>query len=349
MVDQERKSLPTTDDGTPIITQSLLNAWAQNPLNVYYQYVLGLSPKEPAQHIVRGLWIHDCLEQYYLTGSWQKRHGEWASRNRMPQGGEFSREIYRTLRGYEYYYQDDDIEVLSTELPLEAKLPCGYIFRGKLDAVVKTSDGRTLIVDHKTTKRVKSVENQLLHIQAPMYMWLCEKNGVPVDGFMWNYLVSPGPQPPKIVGHGSRLAARQPQTDYPTIVETLSRARDAYGSDWVPQQRHREEVDRMAMYHREVRLHGAHAAASQLYRRLEVPCSDLWVENALRRVDSMAATMWGQDWSDEGRIPMSPDAYWSPSAYYRDLASAYVLTGDSSMVAAQSYTQGDPMERYKSK
>jgi len=96
-------------------TAVLLNAWSQNPLNVYYQYVLGLSPKEPAQHIVRGLWIHDCLEQYYLTGDWQKRHGEWASRTVMPQGGEFSREIYRTLRGYEYYYQDDDIEVLSTD------------------------------------------------------------------------------------------------------------------------------------------------------------------------------------------------------------------------------------------
>ena len=50
-------SLPTDETGTPVISQSLVNAWCQNPINVYYRYILGLSPKDVPEHIIRGLWM----------------------------------------------------------------------------------------------------------------------------------------------------------------------------------------------------------------------------------------------------------------------------------------------------
>lgn len=327
-----------------MITQSLVNSWMDCPANVYYRYIRGLSPKNPPEHIIRGIWIHECIEEYYKTGEWRAKHNERARRSHLQR---LAQEIERTLIGYEFYYEADDMEVLATELPLEADLPCGYKFYGKLDAIARFPDGRRFVVDHKTTKRIKPMEQQIVQIQAPMYMWLCAQNGLEIDGFLWNYLVTPGPQPPKFIGHGARLAARQPQTDYPTALETVTRARELYGSKFAPNLRHESEVQAMLDYHREVRIGGKHAEASQLYRRRSVPKSDRWVETVVRRVDAAAQAMWAQDWSEEGQIPVAPNAYWSPSADYLDLVTAYMMTGSSDLVAMRQYTRSDPMERYK--
>lgn len=103
----------------------------------------------------------------------------------------------------------------------------------------------------------------------------------------------------------------------------------------------------MLDYHREVCIGGKHAEASQLYKRRSVPRSDQWIDTIVRRVDKTAQAIWAQDWSDEGQIPVSPNAYWSPSADYLDLVTAYMMTGSSDLVAAQRYTKLNPMERYK--
>ena len=344
MIIRKPGTLPTNEENIPVITQSLVNAWMDCPVNVYYRYIRGLSPKNPPGHIIRGVWIHECLEAYYKTGDWRTKHMEWASR--YPGQG-LAKEVARTLTGYTFFYEADEMEVLATELPLEADLPCGYKFYGKLDAIARMPDGRRFIVDHKTTKRVKPMEQQIVQIQAPMYMWLCEQNGLEIDGFLWNYLVTPGPQPPKFIGNGTRLAARQPQTDYPTALAEVTLARKVYGDGFVPNKRHADEVDAMLKYHREVRIGGQHAAASQLYKRRSVPKADLWVRTVLGRVDRTAQAIWNQDWSDEGRIPVAPNAYWSPTSDYLDLITAYMMTGSSDLVAAQRYTESDPMERYR--
>ena len=337
-------SLPQDEDGTPVISQSLINAWCQNPINVYYRYIKGLSPKDVPEHIVRGLWIHECLEEMYKGGIWQEIHNRWVRKHRK---SDLSDEVFRTVRGYQYYYGEEDWEVLATELPLEAKLPNGFKFVGKLDAIVKTSDGKRLIVDHKTTKRIKPLEKQLVQIQAPMYMWLCAENGLDVDGFMWDYLLTPGPRPPKLLAGGSRLAVKQPNTDYPTAKEEITRAEYVLGDDFVPNPRHRAEVDRMLEFHKEVRKGGKHPGASNLYHRRFVPVSEQWVSATVRRVNKTASDIWSYDWSDEGTIQMSPDAYFATGGDYIDLVISYLMTGSSEMVAAQSYTKSDPMERYK--
>ena len=344
MINREPGTLPVNKDGIPVITQSLVNSWMDCPVNVYYRYIRGLSPKTPPEHIVRGIWIHECLEEYYKNGNWRPCHESWAHRSPSQK---LAQEVERTLTGYAFYYHEDNMKALATELPLEADLPCGYKFYGKLDAIARFPDGRRFIVDHKTTKRIKAFEQQIIQIQAPIYMWLCEQNGLEVDGFMWNYLVTPGPQPPKFIGNGARLAARQPQTDYPTALEAVTRAQELYGSNFVPNPRHDAEVRAMLEYHREVRIGGEHAEASQLYKRRSVPRSDQWVEAIVRRVDKTAQAMWEQDWSDEGAVPVSPNAYWSASSDYLDLVTAYMMTGSSDMVAANRYTMSDPMERYK--
>lgn len=344
MINRELGKLPVNEDGVPVITQSLVNSWMDCPANVYYRYISGLTPKNPPEHIIRGVWVHECLEEYYKTGRWREKYEELV--RRYP-GQRLAQEIDRTLTGYAFYYGADEMEVLATELPLEAELPCGYKFYGKLDAIARLPDGQRVIVDHKTTKRIKPMEQQIVQIQAPMYMWLCEQNGLEVDGFMWNYLVTPGPQPPKFIGNGSRLAARQPQTDYPTALETVIRARETYGGAFTPSARHADEVRAMLDYHREVCIGGKHAEASQLYKRRSVPRSDQWINTIVRRVDKTAQAIWAQDWSDEGQIPVSPNAYWSPSADYLDLVTAYMMTGSSDLVAAQRYIRSNPMERYE--
>ena len=174
MIIREPGALPVNEDGTPVITQSLVNSWMDCPVNVYYRYIRGLTPKNPQEHIIRGVWIHECLEEYYKTGSWRDKHERWA---RKYPSQRLAQEIDRTLTGYAFFYGADEMEVLATELPLEADLPCGYKFYGKLDAIARMPDGRRLIVDHKTTKRIKPMEQQIVQIQAPMYMWLCEQNG----------------------------------------------------------------------------------------------------------------------------------------------------------------------------
>lgn len=337
-------TLPKREDGTPVISQSLINAWCQSPINVYYRYIRGLSPKEMPEHIIRGLWIHECLEALYKDETWQAIHNKWLKRGVSQ---EVSQEIYRTIRGYEYYYGEEDWEVLATELPLEAELPNGFTFVGKLDALVKTKDGQRIIVDHKTTKRIKPLEKQLVQIQAPMYMWLCQQNGLEVDGFMWDYLLTPGPKPPKFLAGGARLAARQPNTDYPTVKEEVAIAEYVFGDGFVPHPRHKAEVERMLEFHKEVRVGGKHPDATNLYHRRFVPVSGQWVDATVRRVTKTSQDMWDYDWSDEGTIQMSPDAYFATGGDYIDLITAYLMTGSSEMVALQRYTKSDPMERYK--
>ena len=103
----------------------------------------------------------------------------------------------------------------------------------------------------------------------------------------------------------------------------------------------------MLNYHREVCIGGKHAEASQLYKRRSVPKENTWVSTVVARVNEASQAMWSQDWSDEGQIPVAPNAYWSPTADYLDLVTAYMMTGSSDLVAMQRYTKSDPMERYK--
>src|SRR3546814_15269453 len=66
--------------------------------------------------------------------------------------------------------------------------------------------------------------SDLLDLQSPLYVWACHQAGIPVHGFIWNYVLAKAPSVPKMAYVGKKnqaLSKAACSTDYLTFVRTV--------------------------------------------------------------------------------------------------------------------------------
>lgn len=347
--------LQTTEDGTPVVTQSMVKTFRMCRREAYYKYVLRLAPKVSSVPLTRGKWIHALLEAYYKGEDWETVHKKWCFDfsklfdEEKEKLGDLPREIERIFRSYLWHYGDPrykghDWNVLEVERTIEATLPNGMLFRGRVDMIVENDYG-IWVVDHKTVRRIPDWSQRLLDEQSPLYIWACRENGIPVDGFIWNYLSTAGMATPRVVKKGDRFYSNLGDVDYPTMVDAFKQAKADFPGVFPS----KEEKERLQLEFRRLknqRWSPDLPQTSPFFRRDTMEKSDDLIARVLKGVVRTADEMHNYDWSDEDSIPRNIDACKGFMCSFRSLTEGDLLMGDSRMARRREYTEHNPLSYY---
>lgn len=87
------------------------------------------------------------------------------------------------------YDLDPRNQVLASEEQQTFRHSCGILLRGYPDRVEKTSEGKYIIADYKTGRRVKHLANDIdTCLQVVIYAYLLEQHGIPISHCEYRYL-----------------------------------------------------------------------------------------------------------------------------------------------------------------
>lgn len=209
-----------------VITNSLVKNFKGCQQATKYQYVDLLAPKVfRSKPLKRGIWFHELLEARYskhlsVPEVHQANCAQFAELldEEKEALGDLPNEMAALYRSYMWYYRSDTSwKVHEVELKLEAELPNGQQGQGKADALIEDEHGDLWFVDHKTHERLPGWDYRLLDPQAPLYIWMGRQAGIPVRGFIWNYVVPKAPMPLRFKLNGGLSKVLPAVTDYPTV------------------------------------------------------------------------------------------------------------------------------------
>lgn len=230
---------PMTDDGIPVITQSMVSTFTDCPREVYYGTVLGLRPRLTAKPLTRGTWVHALLEERANGNDWIDKHNEiyeeHAADQFMEEVDELEREVYNIMISYDWLYRNDDWEVIAAELTVERPIFHGKaLYRGRIDLIIMDKHGDVWLVDHKTHRAFPDWEYRELSFQHYSYLWACKTapeyralrhNGKPVPqpkGFIYDYCKTGTIGTPKLRQDGKLSRTLKPaSTTLPVFTEWL--------------------------------------------------------------------------------------------------------------------------------
>lgn len=182
---------------------SALDMYFQCPRRFYLQYAAGIWPEEPDDPFVvidpadEGTLVHGLMEE--LPGTADKEtfltrcgeafdqmllarppvHKDAAARKRA----EFLKMMKNVAEG------DPHRTVLSAEKEYRHIHPSGVRLHGYPDRIEQLPDGKALIVDFKTKRKVEHVKNDIdTCLQAVVYAWLGSQEGLKISDCEYRYL-----------------------------------------------------------------------------------------------------------------------------------------------------------------
>lgn len=347
-------ALYTNEDGVPVSTQSMMKTFLNCPREAYYKYYLRLQPKVSSVPLERGKWMHSLLEAHYKGEDWKAEHKKLESRfNRLFDEekealGDLPTECYQLMLSYLWHYGDPRYsdyhwKVHEVELKLEAEMPNGHLYRGVFDLLVEDEFGLWL-VDHKNQKRFPNWEYRMLDMQSPLYIWLLRENGIPVNGFVWNYLKTSGFPKMNVLQSGKSFYSKSwdAENDYVHMARSIKQAQQKFPdflSDEADRQRAREKLD----YLKGLRWEPDKPQAHPYFRREVIEKSDDMIDRALASAVRTSERMHSYDFSDPDAIERNVNQCKGFMCSYRSLTMADLVTGDSTMLQKQGYKKGDPL------
>lgn len=226
------------ETGQVISTHSMIKTFRRCPKQVEYKYLRRLKRKVVATPLKRGTWMHTLLEAYYkakLAGEDEAdaREAAWEMHRHLSlmfsklfdeekeEHGDLPDLCGRLFRSYLWHYKEDEWEVHDVEFTLETEFPDGALYRCRIDLLVEDQFGLWL-VDHKTHKTLPRHDYRVLDSQSALYLWAALRNGIPVQGFIFNYLRAKAPTVPTAIKSGSRISRWDKlDTDYPTALRAI--------------------------------------------------------------------------------------------------------------------------------
>jgi hypothetical protein len=212
--------------GVTITTHSMIKTMRRCPKQAQYKYVERLKPRTQGRPLRLGTWMHELQDHRAKGGDWREKHEEmkrtvWANLfdEEKTDIGDLPGDAERLMLSYLWHYRDDDWTYLESEFTLETEFPDGSLYRAKIDNLVENEFG-LWIVDHKWHKRLPNHGYRILDSQSGLYVWAALRNGIPVQGHIWNYGLSKPATIPTMLKSG-RGPARWTQldTDYPTALK----------------------------------------------------------------------------------------------------------------------------------
>lgn len=335
-----------------IVTHSKIKAFESCPNMFRYGYVDCLKSKvltQRDQPLERGTWFHALLETHYRgEHSWEDTHDALTEKfgelfeEEQDALGDLPGEMQRLMDSYLWHYGakvDDPTHgwtVHGTEEKLECELPDGSTFRMKYDLLVEDERGLWL-ADHKTHLTLPNTAYRLLDKASTLYVWCARQNGIPVNGFIWNYVVPKAPTKPKLVDKGARLSKVKIITDFPTVV----RAIQEYELDPEPYKPWLYEL-------KSQRWAGPDALqTSPFFRRDVLQFEDDHIERTIRSVQRTVDRLRNYQYDEDTERFVGRGCDWCA---YRDLCVTELTAGPDSAQARnirrQQYKVVDPFAYY---
>lgn len=334
---------------TEVITHSAIKTFRRCPRSYYYKYIRRLKPRTLGTPLKRGTWLHELLEEHHKGGDWRLKHVELCKKydelldEERDYYGNLPEECYALMRAYVYYYQEDPWNTRETEFTIETQLPirsATVVYRGRVDILFDNIFG-LWIGDHKSHARLPDLTFRLLDAQSALYLWAALETGLPVEGFMWNYLVTGAPSKPRVVKAGDRLYKKMGATDYHTFgaeIKRLLRTGELIGVT--------PEIKDMLARLKAQRYVPGEPQTSQFFRR-----------DTLEKSDGMLNQVVGEAVHTVARIRKYP--FHRPELIerviergcsfcsYRDLCTVELMGGDTRYLLKNNFREGNPMDYYQ--
>jgi len=333
--------------GARISTHSALKTFRRCPKQAEFKYVHRLKPKRLGSPLKRGTWVHALLEAHHSGKDWKALHKKYTHEfnqlfdEEKDYYGDMPTEIARVMNSYIWHYEADPWVYRAVEFQLEAELPDGTVYRGKVDALVETQFG-LFLVDHKTHKTLPDLNFRLLDAQSALYLWAAKENGLDVQGFIWNYIRWKAPSTPALLKSGERISKSPCDTDYPTFVRALKKYKDEN-----PQFVISDEDRAKAKMLKAQRYEFGKPQTSTFFRRDVLEKSDEMIERVLQGNYTTSLRMHSYDFSDPDRVERVVDRGCTFSCSYTDICTAELIGGNIRPLVKQNYTVGDPNDYYQ--
>lgn len=199
------------------LSNSKANTWRRCPKQFEFKYVDKLEKKAPAIQLKRGSWLHELMEAHYGGQDWQEVHKELSAgfytlfEEERAEYGDLPEDIARLFKSYlmNYRKEDEELNIIDTELNEILTLPNGDEFNFIIDLVVEEADGGIWLWDHKTVGQFMPADYMIIDSQLARYFWAAEKMGyTPLRGVMFNELITTTPTLPKFLEASGRLEMR---------------------------------------------------------------------------------------------------------------------------------------------
>jgi hypothetical protein len=332
--------------GARISTHSMLKTFRRCPKQAEFKYVHRLKPKRLGSPLKRGTWVHALLEAHSKGQDWRKVHDHYTKLfNEMfdeekDYYGDMPREIMTIFKSYLWHYKNDPWEYLDAEFQLEATLPDGTVYRGKVDALIRNQFGLWL-VDHKTHKTLPRLDFRLLDSQSALYLWAAQENGLKVNGFIWNYIRWKAPSTPKLLVKGDRISDSPCDTDYPTFVRALKKYKNENPGFVI-----RDKDRQKAAFLKSQQYEFGKLQTSDFFRRDVLEKSPDMIERVLQGNYTTSLRMHDYDFDNPDQVERVVERSCEFSCSYTDICTTELVTGDASRLMKQNYIQGDPNDYY---
>jgi len=332
--------------GARISTHSMLKTFRRCPKQAEFKYVHRLKPKRLGSPLKRGTWVHALLEAKGKGEDWLKVHQAYTAKfNKLfdeekDYYGDMPTEILQIMRSYEWHYRDDPWEYIDNEFQLEALLPDGTMYRGKVDALIRNQFGLWL-VDHKTHKTLPDHTFRLLDAQSALYLWAAQENGLEVQGFIWNYIRWKAPSTPKLLLKGDRISDAACDTDYPTFVRALKKYKEE-SENFVIRDKDREKAKVL----QKQRYEFGKPQTSEFFRRDVLEKSPEMIERVLQGNYTTSLRMHEYDFHNADQVERVVERGCTFSCSYTDLCSVELFGGNTKNMIKQNYVVGDPNDYY---
>lgn len=335
--------------GKEIVTHSSLKVMRRCPKQYDYKYIQRLSPKLSTKPLERGTWMHKLLEEHHLGRDWRVMHTSLTRKyeqlfdEEKDFYGDLPTELAALMESYVWYYEDDPWKVIETEYTIEAELPNGVVYRGKVDALIEDQYG-LWIVDHKTHKTMPNVNFRLLDGQSALYLWAMLKNKIKVQGFIWNYLRTVAPSKPKAIKDGSRLSKVLGDTDWLTYTHEVKRLiREGLLSKHPTDV---EEIRARMRYLKSQKYKPGEISTSPFFRRDRLEKDNEMLGRVAREYYHTVRRIMSYPFVDHDSVEHNVDRGCEYVCGFVDLCTVELMGGNSRTLRTNNYRQKDPMHYY---
>lgn len=331
--------------GKNISTNSMLKTFLRCPKQAEYKYHRRLKPKMVSKPLNKGKWMHSLYEAYYKGEDWKPVHAKLSLAfsklfdEEKDMLGDLPRECASLMRSYLWHYADHQWEVMGVEQMLECELPDGTIFRGKYDMLIEDEYGIWL-VDHKNHKKFPNFGFRMLDTQAPRYIWAARKLGIPVQGFIWNYVKTAPMTTPTLIQDHSRLSKPTMKScDFQTAARALKGYKEEFGLDLEP-------------YKPWLRTLKGHRYAygepqtSDYFQRIVFEMPQEMLDRAAVATFHTSLRMHDYDFTQTDAVERVVDRSCDYMCSYTQLCQMELYGGNTDLILRKNYGVGDPMDYY---
>src|ERR1700742_1414926 len=327
----------------PITTHSMLASFSRCPRQAMYAYVDQIQPITISRPLKMGTWFHYLLESHYGGNDWREKHQELIERHEElffeEQMGDVPVVCERLMRSYLWHYQLEKKygwKVIAVELELKTTWPDGTEYWGKTEALAEINC-KLWIVDHKLRSQFPTHLQRLLDHASLLYIWAAHRNGIKVEGFIWNYVRMKAPTIPQINKDGT-LSKRKIETDYPTLHNTIKENKI---------EPHPYELDLRrlrAMHWRP----GKDMPEHPFFRRVVFDKDPDTVARIVKSMHRTKKNMQAYDFSDRDTVARVVDNSCDYRCSYPLICSTELFGGNTEQVLRLNYRKADPFGYYNS-